>query len=70
MQQANLENNRHSEYFHQMRAEMTVFASVGFILDKIEEDNNLKHLTSLFQQILDKEMAYAIKGNFIRASWW
>ena len=56
-----------SEYFGQLRSDTHVFASIGFILEKIERDKNLKTLGELFKEIFAKEIAYAIEGKLTRA---
>lgn len=54
-------------FYSSIKSDIKVFANIGCILDKIEQDGNLALLSNTFQQIMDKEFVYAVFGLLNRA---
>lgn len=48
--------------------DVKVYASLGFILEKLERDSIFPKLTKLFGDIFQQEIDFTIKGSLIRAS--
>ena len=56
--------SRHNEgtFLNKIKSETKIFANINYILDKIESDGYFSTIQTTFQQIFDKEMAFAVQG--------
>lgn len=56
----------YSDYYQIVKSETSVYSSINCIVDKVEEDSNLKLIGDVFKQIFEREIVYAIVGRVIR----
>ena len=55
-----------SPAYTSIKNDLTVFANIFCILDKIENDSNLTDIFLMFKKIFQDEVFYTIKGEFNR----
>ncbi len=52
--------------YSQVRNDIKVFSNISCILEKIEQDGNFIALSSVFNQIFNTEVIYAVNGGLSR----
>ena len=55
-----------SPFFNIIKSEVKIFQNICCILEKTEQDGYITLLTNTFDQILNKEMTYAVHGKIKR----
>ena len=53
--------------YFETRKETVCFQSLDMILEKLRLDGTFQQISSLFQQVIDREMTFTINGEFKRA---
>ena len=56
-----------SPFYETVKSEISIFANMFCILDKMEEDSNLSSISNLLQQIFQREILFTINGKVKRA---
>lgn len=52
--------------YSQVKSDIKVFSNIACILEKIEQDGNFIALSSVFNQIFNTEVIYAVNGELSR----
>jgi hypothetical protein len=62
----NLAPNNFSPFYNSLKGEVKMFQNITCILEKTEQDGYITMITNTFEQILTKEMTYAVQGELKR----